>query len=183
MEFQAAVEFAFKNDWPLNIAVTVTWSALVQAGEHNEGHCLGRDERSRESYLRKELARCRPNPSVPFVAIWGRDMGATLGAHTHLSLYWPSQHLGQLVVVLERVTGSTAEFVRQPYTQDVVARSKCGGWQINMSCRGDMQESARTWAGYISEQHAKHPALPTIKGQAFGVSRAIGKTAREATGV
>ena len=32
---------------------------------------------------------------------------------------------------------------------------------------------------YIAAQHDKHPAPPEIKGKAFGISEAIGKTAQE----
>lgn len=60
MRFREAVAFAYAMDWPLNIGITITWAALETAGEHNEGHCLGRGEWGREKYARGELARlCR----------------------------------------------------------------------------------------------------------------------------
>lgn len=180
MDFEAAVRFAYANDWPFVFAITVSWDALLQAGEHNEGHCLGLGEWEREQHLRKELARCRPDKSLPFVAVWGRDVGAKLGAHNHMSLSWPSAELDRLVAILERVTGSQAEFVRQPYSTDVVARSGCGGWQINSIMGAGHKESSLQWASYIAEQHSKHPTAPVLKGKAFGVSKAIGKSAREA---
>ena len=179
MRFREAVVFAYAMDWPLNIGITITWTALETAGERNEGHCLGRGEWDREKYTRDELARLCRSEGLSFVALWGRDVGADMGSHVHLSIFWPSRKLAQLVGVIERISGSSADFVLKPYAADVVARSVCGGWQINMNTRKDDKKSALEWAEYIAAQHAKHPALPEIKGKAFGVSQAIGKAAQE----
>lgn len=179
MRFHEAVAFAYAMDWPLNIGLTITWAALEATGERNEGHCLRRGEWGREKYARDELARLCRSERLPFVALWGRDVGADMGSHVHLSIFWPSYKLAQLVAVIERISGSSADFVLPPYKADVVARSVCGGWQINMNNRGDGRESALEWAGYIADQHAKHPNPPKIKGKAFGISEAIGKAARE----
>ncbi len=43
-----------------------------------------------------------------------------------------------------------------------------------------IDERPFAWADYIATQHGKHPAPPALKGQAFGVSQAIGKAARDA---
>ncbi len=179
MRFREAVLFAYAMDWPLNIALTITWTALRTAGERNEGHCLGRGEWDREKYTRNELARlCRPE-GIPFVGVWGRDVGAQMGSHVHLSMFWPSRELARLVAVIERISGSSADFVLKPAEADVVARSVCGGWQINANNRPDSKAGSLEWAEYIAEQHAKHPAPPEIKGNAFGISKAIGKTAQD----
>ena len=177
MRFREAAAFAYAMDWPLNISITITWTALQTAGEHNEGHCLGRGEWDREKYTRDELSRLCRSEELPFVALWGRDVGADMGSHVHLSMFWPSYKLAQMVAVIERISGSSADFVLEPYAKDVVARSVCGGWQINMNNRD--KAGAAEWAEYIAAQHAKHPAPPEIKGKAFGISQAIGKTAQE----
>lgn len=177
--FRDAVLFAYAMDWPLNIGLTITWAALQTAGERNEGHCLGRGEWAREKYTRDELARLCRSEGLPFVALWGRDVGADMGSHVHLSMFWPSYKLDRLVAVIERISGSSADFVLKPYAADTVARSICGGWQINMNAREDDKQSALEWAEYIAAQHAKHHAPPKIRGKAFGVSEAIGKTAQE----
>ena len=179
VRFKEAVAFAYDMDWPLNFGLTFTWTALQSAGEHNEGHCLGRDEWGREKYARDELARLCRSAGLPFVALWGRDVGADMGSHVHLSMFWPSYNLAQIVAVVERISGSSADFVLKPYAADVVARSVCGGWQINMNRRKDDKQSAIDWAEYIATQHAKHPAASKIKGKAFGISQAIGKAAQE----
>lgn len=177
MRFHQAAAFAYAMDWPLNVGLTITWTALQAAGEHNEGHCLGRGEWEREAYARDELARLCRLEGLSFVALWGRDVGRDMGAHVHLSMFWPSYKLARLVAVIERVTGSSAAFVLAPYAADTVARSGCGGWQISMNNRD--KAGAYEWAEYIAEQHAKHPAPPEIKGKAFGISQAIGKAAQE----
>ncbi|CAM3976021.1 hypothetical protein PAYE108092_15845 [Paracoccus yeei] len=48
--FRDAALFAYAMDWPLNVGLTITWTALQVAGERNEGHCLGRGEWAREKY-------------------------------------------------------------------------------------------------------------------------------------
>jgi len=179
MRFREAVAFAYAMDWPLNIGLTITWAALETAGERNEGQCLGRGEWDREKYTRDELARLCRGAGLPFVALWGRDVGADMGSHVHFSMFWPSRKLAQLVAVIERISGSSAEFVLGPYAADVVARSVCGGWQINMNTRSDDKAGALEWAEYIAAQHAKHPAPPEMKGKAFGISQAIGKAAQD----
>jgi hypothetical protein len=87
MRFREAVAFAYAMDWPLNIGLTITWAALETAGERNEGHCLGRGEWGREKYARDELARLCRSERLPFVALWGRDVGADMGSHVHLSMF------------------------------------------------------------------------------------------------
>ena len=102
-------------------------------------------------------------------------------------MFWPSYKLAQLVAVIERISGSSTDFVHPPYTEIevdgkmkcIVARSVCGGWQINMNTRKDDKQSALEWAGYIATQHAKHPASPEINGKAFGISQAIGQAAQD----
>ena len=49
--FRATVSFAYEIDWPVNVSVTVTWSALITAGEHNEGNCLSKPASERDTYL------------------------------------------------------------------------------------------------------------------------------------
>jgi hypothetical protein len=102
-----------------------------------------------------------------------------MGLHVHFSMFWPSYKLAQLVAVIERISGGSADFVLMPYAADVVARSVCGGWHININNRKDDKQSALEWAKYIADQHAKHPTTPDIKGKAFGISEAIGKAAQE----
>lgn len=179
MRFNEAVMFAYAMDWPLNVGITITWAALQNAGERNEGHCLSRGEWEREQYARNELARLCRSEGFPLAALWGRDVGKDMGSHVHLSMFWPSAKLAQLVAVIERITGSTADYVRPAYSEDTVARSVCGGWQIDMNRRGDCKQSALEWAGYIAGQHAKHPIPPELKGKAFGISQAIGSAAQK----
>ena len=180
--FEQAIRFSYHTDMPLNYAITITWSALIEAGEHNEGHCLGKGSWERERYLRKELARVARAAGYPFAALWGRDIGKDMGDHVHLSMFWPSALQGQLVAVLERVTGSSAATVLEPYTADTTARSICGGWQIDMNRAEGKIASSVEWGNYIATQHDKHPSTPQLKGKAFGISEAIGLAAQKRAG-
>ncbi len=137
-------------------------------------------EWEREAYFRSELARLCRSACIPFVALWGRDIGKRLGAHLHLGLFWPTREIPRLVGLVERVSGSSAEFVRIAYEQDTASRSVCGGWQIDVNNRNDAEASALEWAGYVAGQPCKHPAPPMLRGKAFGLSQAIGRSAQEA---
>jgi hypothetical protein len=176
--FKAAVSFAYAIDWPVNISITVTWSALITAGEHNEGNCLGKSASERDTYLRREIARLARREGLPFVAIWGRDVGPVMGSHVHLGLFWPHYRLQPLLELIERITGSSPEYVKPPYEDQHVARSVCGGWQVDMNRRG--KAGALDWSDYVSQQDDKHHRAPALPGKAYGVSEAIGKKAREA---
>lgn len=178
--FSRAVLFAYSQDLPLTIGLTVSWDALILAGEHDEGHCLWRKPQKRDAYLRKELGRMCRLGQRPFAALWGRDVGRDMGAHVHLSIFWPSQDLKHIVALLSRVTGSEASFVNTPYTKTPVARSVCGGWQIDLNTRD--KEGALDWAAYIADQHEKHPYTPDLKGRAFGISQAINTAAQRRAG-
>ncbi|MES2434880.1 MAG: hypothetical protein V4586_13790 [Pseudomonadota bacterium] len=176
--FHAALQFAYKMDWPINVALTVTWSALINAGSHNEGHCLAMAEAERDAYLRKELGRClRKLPGSPkLVAIWGRDVGRRMGSHIHVGIFWPRFQLTNLVKLLERITGSEADPPPKERTLGYYSSSGCGGWlvkHIHFEIEG-----ARRWIDYIAGQDQKHPNRVKIEGKAFGVSQSIGPAAR-----
>lgn len=173
--FERAAVFSYAVDCPLNMSLTITWTALINAGEQSEGNCLARA--NRDAYLRSELARLCRKIGIPFSALWGRDVGREMGEHIHLLMFCPYYRLAELVALLERVTGSSAECVRAPYADDEVARSVCGGWQVNMN-RRDI-EGARGFAEYIAGQHSKHPEGADLEGKAFGVSQAINTKAQE----
>jgi hypothetical protein len=176
--FEAAVLFAYEMDWPINVSITVTWSALMEAGEHNEGNCLGKSASERDAYLRREIARLARREGLPFVAVWGRDVGTVMGNHVHFGIFWPHYGLRPLLELIERITGSSPEYVKPAYEDQHVARSVCGGWQVDMNWRG--KAGALDWSEYISQQEDKHHHAPALPGKAYGVSEAIGKKAREA---
>ena len=162
------------------MAVTISWNALIEAGEKNDGHCLWRENGDREKYVRTELRRAARKLGFEFVLLFGREVGTRHGIHTHLYQFWPSEHLNSLVALLERVTGSAAEYVLVPYRKATVARSVCGGWQIDMNTRLNDIASVTDFADYLTKWGAQ--AHPAIQGKAYGVSQSISKTARERYG-
>ena len=176
--FRAAVLFAYEMDWPVNVTITITWSALIMAGDHNEGHCLGKPAGERDTYLRREIARLARRKGLPFVAIWGRDVSAVMGSHIHLGIFWDHYRLQPLLELIERITGSSPEYVKPAYEDQHVARSVCGGWQVDMNRRE--KAGALDWSDYVSQQEDKHHRAPALPGKSYGVSEAIGKKAREA---
>jgi len=174
--FAKAVEAAFNNDWPLTVAMTINWTALRLAGEHNEGHALGMADWVRDKYTRRELARCRPtvnSEQIPFVAIWARAIGPRLGLHTHYALFWPSANIIELSNLVARITGSSAAFNRAPYTYDEVSRSICHGWQIKMTNASDQKQAAIGWVGYLADQRSSHDSKTLLEGNKFGISKQL----------
>lgn len=175
-KFSKAVRFAYSQDWPLIVSLTISWDALILVGDHNEGNCLWRPPWDREGYLRKELRRLCRRHERTFACLWGRDVGRDIGEHVHLSMFWPSAEVGAIISLIERITGSPAAFVAAPYTTNPLARSVCGGWQFDLNTRH--LKGALDWALYISQQHEKHPRAPELKGKAFGISQAIHSAAQ-----
>lgn len=182
--FEAGTRFAYKMGWPINIAITINWTALIQAGEHNEGHCLFRSERARETYLRAELTRSRPQSpeGTPFVAIWGRDIGSRMGLHTHLALHWSLRSktsLFNLLALMQRVTGSAAVETPQDRRKgNLTFASSCRGWLVETIYGKDLLTGALNWVDYIARQSENHAEWPDLAGKAFGISEAIGPKAR-----
>lgn len=177
--FRQAVAFAYALDLPLTVGLTVSWGALMHGGERHEGHCLWRSAWEREAYLRRELSRLCRTLGYPFAALWGRDVGKHMGSHVHIAaMFLPTRYLRQLVELLERVSGSPAAYVFKPYDADTVARSTCGGWQVEMNRSNDHKASALRWAEYIAEQEAKHPETVAMEGKPFGISEALGRAAQ-----
>ena len=107
------------------------------------------------------------------------DIGTTMGLHVHIYMFLPSRHLSLLVILLERVSGSSAALELPPTKRDMVAHSVCGGWQVNLNNRLRDKASAFELAEDIATQHDKHAQTPKLNGKAFGVSRAIGRAAQE----
>ena len=154
--------------------------SIALAGEKNEGHCLGRSDGKREEYVRSELRREANRLGFDFALLYGREVGTGHGIHTHLYQFWPSRHLDDLVAVLERITGSPAEYTRPAYREATAARSVCGGWQVDMNTRLDTSESVTDYAAYLTKWGAQ--AHPAIQGKAYGVSQSISRTARKLHG-
>jgi hypothetical protein len=135
----AASDAAAKAGHPLNVALHITWLALM-AGDRRDGHVLGAPERDRErrvwSALRLVAARAR----VPWLAARGPEHGRTRGLHLHLVLHLPdAAALRDAVTVIERLSGAPAEFLDARGKTvgglgrrhlGVVARSGCGGWML-----------------------------------------------------
>ena len=178
--FKDAVLFAWKMDWPLNVSVTISWNALIDAGEQNDGHCLGKSDEDREAYVRTELRRLAKSLGFEFVALYAREVGTGHGIHTHLYLFWPSRFLTELVGLLERVTGSDAKFHLPAYYRPTVSRSVCGGWQIDTNQQLETVDSVLGFAEYLTKWNAE--AHPAIRGKAYGVSQSISHKARTAPG-
>ena len=90
-----------------------------------------------------------------------------------VGLFRPSYTLDKIVGLLIRISGSSAQFINQPYAADIFAKSVCGGWQINLMRGNNIEAAALGWAEYIALQPLKHNNHVGLEGNIFGISRSI----------
>lgn len=171
--FTDAAAFAYFNDWPLNMRITVTWDVCT-FGDRNHGHILGKPDKERCETLRSAIRKRLRKQEEPFACICARDTGGKRGQHIHLALYWPLP-LEELVWLLSDLTGSLPSSGRLP--GGVVAQSECHGWQIKRNTALEEIPSALRWAEYLLGQEQRHLIMPSIEGKLLGVSRDIGTAA------
>ena len=135
--WSSAASAAEAAGYPLNVALHVTWSALVE-GERREGHVLGLPAVERERRLWSALRLVAARARVPWLAVRAPEHDTRRDLHLHVALHLPdAAAIRDAIGVVERLTGSPAERVdmrgwsvrgggRTHY--GVVARSGCGGW-------------------------------------------------------
>ena len=143
---------------PLNVALHVTWSALVE-GERRDGHCLGLSAVERERRLWSALRLVSARAGVSWLAARGPEHDRQRGLHLHLVLHLPdAAAIRDAIGQVERLTGSPAEWIdtrgrtvrglgRRHH--GVVAQSACGGWflQRHVEGRGGSGVELVTYAG------------------------------------
>ena len=135
--WSSAASAAEAAGYPLNVALHVTWSALVH-GDRRDGHILGLGPVERERRLWAELRLVAARAGVPWLAVRAPEHDTRRDLHLHVALHLPdAAAIRDAIGVVERLTGSPAERVdmrgwsvrgggRTHY--GVVARSDCSGW-------------------------------------------------------
>ena len=152
-------------DLPLNIAITISWDALIQAGERNEGHLLGGCHKKRQAKLFRRFRHLSNSRGRNLSYVWVSDFGARFGEHLHLALFWPRYDIETLLFLCVAVFGSKLDDTWDGHPKSF--RSVCGGWMVRFAePRPDMRYG---WAAYMSDQVLKHNAHPG--GRRFGCSR------------
>lgn len=135
--WSSAASAAETAGYPLNVALSVTWSALVE-GERRDGHCLGLPAVERERRLWSALRLVSARAGVPWLAARAPEHDTRRGLHLHLALHLPdAASIRDALGVVERLTGAPAERVDMRgwsvrgggrTHHGVIARSDCGGW-------------------------------------------------------
>lgn len=178
----AAASAAEAAGHPLNVALHVTWSALIE-GERRAGHCLGLSEVERERRLWRGLRQIAQRARVPWLAARAPEHDRRRGLHLHLVLHLPdASALRHAVEQIERLTGAPAEWIdtggravrglgRRHH--GAVARSACGGWLLQRGIEG-LGGGGRGIAAYA----AKGDGQAVVEGQ-HRLSHGLAALARE----
>jgi len=178
-DWARAARAADAAECPLNVAVHLTWSALLH-GDMREGHVLGLAPVERDKRFWDALRLCAARAGVPWVALRGPEYDGRRGLHLHLVLHLPdSAAVHDAIGVIERLTGAPAErVIMEGRTwrrhHGVVARSACGGWllQRHVAARGGSGEKLAAYAGkgsgkaLVEGQHRLSNELATLARQA-----------------
>lgn len=135
----AAAPAASAAGFPLNTALTVTWTAL-QDGDRRPGHILDVDAVKREKRLWSELRLVAARAGVEWIAARAPEHDRTRLLHMHITLHLPdTRALRDALDVVERLTGAPASWCDMRgrtlrgggrATRGVVAISACGGWLL-----------------------------------------------------
>jgi hypothetical protein len=133
-----AAASAEKLGHPLNVALHITWSALID-GERREGHVLGLPAVARERRLWSALRLVAARARVPWLAARGPEYDQRRGLHLHMALHLPdAAAIRDAIAVVERLTGAPAERLdMRAWTvpgqgkrqfHGTIAVSGCNGW-------------------------------------------------------
>jgi len=166
---------------PLNVALHLTWSALL-GGDRRSGHILGLSPIERERRFWSDLRMVAARAEVPWLAMRGPEYDRQRGLHLHVALHLPTvDALRDALNVVERLTGAPAEWIATEgrtvrglgrQHRGVVARSACGGWFMQ---RHLGETSSNALAAYAAKgdgkaavegQHRLSNALVAITRQA-----------------
>ena len=152
-------------DCPLNIAITISWDALIQAGERNEGHILGDSPRRRQAKLFRRFRYLSKSCGRDLSYVWVSDVGVRFGEHLHIALFWPRYDIKTLSWLCAALLGSGLDESWEGQPKGF--RSVCGGWMLRFAePRTDLRFG---WAKYMSDQVIKHNSYDG--GRCFGHSR------------
>jgi hypothetical protein len=176
----AAATAASSAGYPLNVALTITWTTL-QTGDKRLGHILDIGTVERERRLWSELRMVAARAGVEWIATRAPEHDRTRGLHLHLAMHLPdSRAMRDALAVVEGLTGAPAVWCDLRgrtlrgggrVTQGIVAMSACGGWLLQRHVP----------AGNGSGEHlAKYAAKGTGKAKVEGQHRLSNKLAARA---
>lgn len=130
---------------PLNVALHITWSALIE-GDRRDGHLLGKPAVERELHLWSDLRLVAARARVSWLAARAPEYDSGRGLHLHVAMHLPdATAIRDLIGVVERLTGAPAELVDMRGWSErrgarthygIVARSACRGWMVQRHIEG-----------------------------------------------
>ena len=148
-----------------NFAVTIVWHALQAAGDRRDGHILGMESGKRQEHLMRKIRTLAKQLGFSAVYVWVTSVGAKMGDHLHMALYWRYSASLDLVNLLQQILGSDVDH-EADVNRRHVARSCCKGWEIKEIIGG--LSGALRWGRYMASQQFKHQDNST--GRRMGVS-------------
>jgi hypothetical protein len=176
--FAQAAEAAVRHGQPMTAGLSLTWAAI--AAETDDAPILRRSERDRAAWLWGELRKTiRRYDAGPFLAGRAPEHDRRKGAHLHVALRVPDAAWRPVVALLERATGTGAEFidvggrsVPRPgaRVRGVVAMSAGGGWMLQRNTRlhnGGTQD----FLGYIAKSARPAAGQFRLSGDLIALTR------------
>lgn len=172
---QDAAGFSNEIARPCNLALTIAWAALVQAGDR-DGDCslLGLDPITRDTALRQKIQSFFSRRGVPTVHLWVVEMSARHGRHLHLAIHVPEAHLDAFLARCGDWFGAKGRWRPSDLEPYLLCRSDCRGWHAARIGRG--LAGLKDWVAYLCK--GQDDAQGLVHGKRCGTSRAIGTTAR-----
>ena len=148
-----------------NFALTIVWHALQTAGDRRDGHILGMPPAKRQEHLMRKIRTLAKQLGFSAVYVWVTSVGAKMGDHMHMALYWRSSAFLNLVNLMQQILGSDVDHEVQLNSQNS-ARSCCKGWEVKEITGG--LSGALRWGNYMAYQKSKHQ--DTSSGRRLGFS-------------
>ena len=136
-----------------NFAVTIVWHALQTAGDRHDGHILGMQAAKRQEHLMRKIRTLAKHLGFSAVYVWVTSVGAKMGDHLHMALYWRHSAFLDLINLLQQILGSDVDHEAE-VNRCQTARSCCRGWEIKQIIGG--QSGALRWGRYMASQQFKH---------------------------
>ena len=136
-----------------NFAVTIVWHALQTAGDRHDGHILGMQPAKRQEHLMRKIRTLAKQLGFSAVYVWVTSVGAKMGDHLHMALYWRYSDFLDLVNLLQRILGSDVDH-EADLNRRHITRSCCRGWEIKEIIGG--LSGALRWGRYMASQQFKH---------------------------
>lgn len=150
---------AHANGHPLNIAFTISQSALVAEDGHREDFTALTHE-EQEKRMSAALRRLAQKHGIPWLSLRAPEYDPTKKRHVHIVAHFPEDAMREAIGAIERLTGVPATLLDLKGVrlgkrlQGVIAKSSNGSWMAQRDLFNVPGNPALV--GYVSKGSGKH---------------------------